>query len=159
MTINRLILYIACFSIYSCTNPQSEIKFDEEFDELDLVERHNLQYRKVEGNYLSFSGMRFDSVMYELLLDEPDRFAITVEHDGPDFFGVKDEPYMTGKWIELEKGIKLRFYFTPDDFTTLFDSLNRPNDIKQYSENAVLIEHGTSSIWIHQTECVQLNAR
>ena len=159
MTINKIVLFFACSFIFSCGNPKSETEFDEEFDKLDLVERHTLQYRKVEGNYLKYSGMRFDSVKYELVLDNPDRFAITVEFDDSDFMFKNDEPYMTGRWIELEKGIKLRFYFTPEDFTSLFDSLNKANDIKQYSENAVIIEHGTNSIWIHQTECVKLNAR
>ena len=143
---------LICFIALSC-QPKSSL-LDKDIEQLSSPEMHAIQFEPVSGDYLTWTGIRFDSVTMQLLLDRPNRFAIKVFFDDTDWIIKNDQPInFSGRWSENGDQIKLDFYFPPESFPEYFDSVKNLNNIKVLNSHSIEFNKNLRIIWINQTEC------
>ncbi len=131
------------------------------FKDLDTIDRTILEYDSVYGDYLQWTGKRYlgpgspDSITRKLLLDKSHKFAIKgIIKDTTGFFTkIPGDIHFSGRWTEKNDILTLRFYFSPETWYQLFDSLKNDNILKIIDPETIQIDRRAETIWIMNTEC------
>jgi hypothetical protein len=132
-----------------------------EFDELNEVEKHIMQYDSVYGDYLEWTGIQElgsgdpEAVTRRLVLDKPNRFAIKAgfEDNTGFFMKVPGDINFSGQWIEEGENITLKFYYPPVTWHELFDSLKNENNVRPIDSATIELHKDAMTIWMMGTAC------
>jgi hypothetical protein len=131
------------------------------YDDLNDVEKHVMQYDSVDGDYLQWTGTQDlgsgdpGSVTRRLVFDKPNRFAIKAIFDDKTGFFTKVPGNISysGQWIEENERITLKFYYPPVTWSELFDSLKNKNTVRVVDNVSVELDKNAKTIWIMGTAC------
>lgn len=131
------------------------------FDDLDLVDRSVLQFDSVYGNYLEWAGMEDlgpgnpDHLTRRLVFDKPNLFAIKAAFNDTTGFFIKipGDINFSGRWTEKDGRLQMRFYFVPETWNELFDSLKNEGAVKFIDDETIEIDKEAKEIWIGSTKC------
>ena len=135
-----------------------------DFEELDVVDRSVLNQFPVNGEYLQWVGTGYvgpgnpDTIIYKLEFDKPNRFAIkAITNDTTGFFTkMAGDIAYSGRWTEANDKLTLKFYFPPESWNDLFDSLQNRNAVRFINEETIEIDKRARTIWVMETKCDKL---
>lgn len=134
------------------------------FEDLDIVDKTVLSNDSVYGDYLQWTGKQYlgpgipDTITRKLFLDKPNKFAIKIIFKDTTGFFTKfpgDISY-SGQWTEQNQRLTLKFYFVPETWSQLFDSLKNDKIMKFIDGETIEIDKNAETIWIMDTECKKI---
>jgi uncharacterized protein YprB with RNaseH-like and TPR domain len=139
-----------------------------DFKDLNIVDRTVMEYDSVYGDHLQWTGVQdlgegeIKSITRKLVMDKPNKFAIKASFvDKSGFFTkVPGDISYSGQWTEENEQLTLNFYFPPEIWHELFDSIKNES-IKFIDDETITLDKNVETIWIMGTECKRskLNVR
>lgn len=122
---------------------------DEDLDQYDLI----------EGDYLEWAGEEMGSVYQmkrRLVFDESGRFATKfIFHDSSEAQHAPADVDFYGQWSETNEVLTLKFYYAPEKWTDLFDSLKNESHIRFVDNETVELNLRADTIWMSGVPCVK----
>lgn len=130
-----------------------------EFKDLDALDKSVLQYDSVYGDYLEWRGEEPGSVYLmtrQLVLDESGKFASKFGfHDSTDFMSPPVNIDFSGRWSEAHGVLTLKFYFPPENWSEVFDSLKNDASIRFVDYETIELNIETDTVWMGGIPCVK----
>jgi hypothetical protein len=117
------------------------------------------KYELIEGDYLEWAGEEMGSVYLvkrRLMFDESGRFATeSIFHDASEPQHTPADVDFYGQWSETNEVLTLKFYYAPEKWADLFDSLKNESQIRYVDGETVELNLRADTVWMGGIPCVK----